>query len=75
MSHADAGRFVLALSIAAYVTAIMELIYPEVPDGSGRWGWLKLFFYENFGIYGMAALWGMVGTVLLVSYFRHRAKS
>ncbi len=49
--------------------------YPSVPDGTGKWGWLTLTIYENFGVYGLVALWALIGTVLLRAYFSTRAQA
>jgi len=72
LTRAEAGRFALALSILAYVFGILRIVYPSVPDGSGRWGWLTLAIYENLGVYGLAGWWGVIGTVLLAAYFSSR---
>lgn len=72
LSKADVRRFLLGLSLVAYVSAILCAIYPRVPDGTGRWRQFHLFLYQSFGLYGQAAWWAVIGTVLLVSYFSHR---
>jgi len=72
LTRAEAGRFALALSLLTYMFGILQIVYPSVPDGSGLWGWLTRALYENFGIYGLAGWWGMIGTVLLAAYFSSR---
>ena len=74
LSPAEVGRFALAISFGSYVMAVVAFFYPNVPDGSGRWGWLHLFIYQKFGLRGQVALWVVVGTILLVSYVQHRNK-
>jgi hypothetical protein len=60
------------MSILAYGVGILKIVYPSVPDGSGRWGWLTRAIYENLGVYGLAGWWGVIGTVLLAAYFSSR---
>jgi hypothetical protein len=74
LTPAEVGRFCLAISVGSYVMAVVEFFYPSVPDGSGRWGRLHLFIYQEFGPLGRSAFWVLIGTILLVSYFQHRKK-
>ncbi len=74
LSSVEVGRFALAISLSSYVMAVLDFFYPSVPDGSGRWGWLKLFFYREFGPRGQSVWWVVLGTILLVAYFQHRNK-
>jgi hypothetical protein len=72
MTKAEAGRFALAMGILAYAFGILKIVYPKVPDGSGRWGWLTLAIYESLGSYGLAALSALIGSVLVAAYFSSR---
>lgn len=72
LDNAEVARFLLALSVVAYATAIVQFIYPRVPNDSGRWSWLNLYLYENLGLYGLSMWWAVIGTILLISYFRYR---
>jgi hypothetical protein len=74
LSPAEVGRFMLGISLSSYVMAVVRFIYPTVPDGTGRWAWLEVFLYEQFGLRGQSVLWVVIGTILLISYFNHRNK-
>ena len=72
LDYEEVRKFILALSVVAYAFAIYDFFYPRTPSGSGRWGWLLSFLYEQFGSYSISVLWVIIGTILLVFFARKR---
>jgi hypothetical protein len=61
----NSKKFCLALGVGAWAMALIELISPHAPTPTGRWAWLRSPIYENFGAYGLAVLWVVVGLILI----------
>lgn len=74
LTRAESARFALAMGLSSYVMAVVSFFYPNIPDGSGRWGRLHLFIYQEFGPLGQCAFWVALGTFLVILYFQNRNK-
>lgn len=75
LNSLDAGavrRFLLAMSIGAYALALVRLFGNREPSPSGRRGAFFSFLYRTFGEYALVCWWVLVGTFLLVLFFRKK---
>ena len=66
----EARKFCLAIGIGVLALAVVEVVSPRTVAPTGRWSWLTAPIYENFGTYGMAIWWVVVGLVLIGASFQ-----
>lgn len=69
----DRRRGFVAIGLFFLVFGVFLFFYPEVPDFSGKFGWLYSWAYSTFGIYGKSFLYFTAGLVFIMfGVYRNR---
>lgn len=72
LNNNDIRRFILAISIGAYLLAIYFIIYPFKGGATGIRGDFYNYIYEKFGSYSIPVLCFIVGLYFTISYVNRK---